>query len=158
MKSLVFNLLVVGALGFLLFDGNPPTSIRGAVDKVAATADQLVDKGRALVDKPAPRPRAKPVPRVTPKPEPVVVTTPVTATPVEQAPPPARPSKVAAAPAPKLDPAVARRRAEVLGELPDSAAMAPKVAPRFMAPRVRRTELNKLAEDMELLFVENVVR
>ena len=39
MKSLVFNLLVVGALSFLLFDGNPPTSIRGAVDKVAATAD-----------------------------------------------------------------------------------------------------------------------
>ena len=35
---------------------------------------------------------------------------------------------------------------------------APAAAPRFMAPRVRRTELHKLAEDMELLFVEKVIR
>jgi hypothetical protein len=91
-------------------------------------ADQLVDKGKVLVGKPTPQPRAKPALPAIPEPEPVVapVTAPVTATPATKAPSPARPSEVAAAPAPKLDPAVARRRAEVLGEDPDSAAKAPR--------------------------------
>ena len=32
MKTLVFNLLVVGALAFMLFDGDPPTSVAAAVE------------------------------------------------------------------------------------------------------------------------------
>ena len=173
MKSLVFNLLVVGALAFLLFDGDPPQSVSAAVDKVAVKTDQLIDKGKALAGKPA-EPRATPAPSVTPKPEPVaapaapveqVAKAPAAGTPLAQppkpvakTPSPAKPAKVAAAPAPKLDPAVARRRAEVLGETPDGAATARDAAPRFMTPRVRRTELHKLAEDMELMFVEKVAR
>jgi hypothetical protein len=77
--------------------------------------------------------------------------------------PRARPSpikltEVAAAPAPKLHPAVAKRRAEVLGEAPGATTMASEPTPEFMAPRVRRSELQRLAEDMELLFVEKAVR
>ncbi len=177
MKTLVFNLLVVGALAFLLFDGDPPTTIRGAVDKVAVKADRLVEQGKALVAKPAAAPRAERTPPVTPTPvaetpvdEPrdqkvVATTTPAPAAPVAkaprsvaQAPRPAKPAEAIDAPARALDPQVARRRAEVLGEAPDGAANAPAAMPEFMAPRVRRTELQKLAEDMELMFVDNVTR
>ena len=175
MKTLVFNLLVVGALAFLLFDGDPPTTIRGAVDKVAVKADQLVEQGKALVAKPAAAPRAQQTPPIadtpvaeTPVDEPrdqkvVATTTPVasvadTPKPVSQAPRPAMPAEAIDAPARALDPQVARRRAEVLGEAPDGAANAPAAMPEFMAPRVRRTELQKLAEDMELMFVDNVTR
>ncbi len=176
MKTLVFNLLVVGALAVLLFDGDPPTSIRGAVDKVAVKADRLVEKGKALVAKPAPQPRAGQTPPVTqtpapvaqtpvdePRDLPVVATTP--AAPVAKAPGPVsqarRPdtlAKAADAPARALDPEIARRRAEVLGEVPDSTAKEPAATTGFMAPGVRRTELQKLAEDMELMFVDNVTR
>ncbi len=177
MKTLVFNLLVVGALAFLLFDGDPPTSLRGAVDKVAVKAGQLVETGKALVAKPAPRagqtPPVTPAPvaqtpadksRDEPRDEPVVATpTPVASVakaprPISQAPRPAKPAKAADAPARALDPEIARRRAEVLGERPDSAASAPVAPTGFMAPRVRRAELQKLAEDMELMFVDNVTR
>ena len=175
MKCLVFNLLVVGALAFLLFDGTPPASVRDAVDKAAAKAGQLVEKGTVLVGKPAQRPEAKPIP--APKSKPVAETpaedtgddksvTTVTKAPVQppvfktppQTPRPAKPATVAAAPAPKLSPAVARRRAEVLGEAPDSAAKPTHTTPAFMAPRTRRAELQRLAEDMELLFVDKAVR
>ncbi len=177
MKTLVFNLLVVGALAVLLFDGDPPTTIRGAVDKVAVKADQLVETGKDLVAKPAAEPRARQTPPVTPTPEPVaqtpvdeprdqpVVATPAPAAsvakapkPVSKTPRPAKPAKAIDAPTRALDPEIARRRAEVLGELPDSAAKEQAATPGFMAPRVRRTELQKLAEDMELMFVDNVTR
>ncbi len=187
MKTLVFNLLVVGALAVLLFDGDPPTTLRGAVDKVAVKADQLVETGKALVAKPAAQPRAGQTPPVTPTPvaqtpvaqtpvdepgdQPVVATkTPAPAAPVAKAPVakapgpvsktprPAKPAKAIDAPARALDPEIARRRAEVLGEVPDGAAKEPAATTGFMAPRVRRTELQKLAENMELMFVENVTR
>ncbi len=163
MKTLVFNLLVVGALAFLLFDGDPPTTIRGAVDKVAVKAGQLVETGKALVAKPAavaetpvdePRDQ-KVVATTTPAPAATVAKAPRS---VAQAPRPTKPAEAIDAPARALDPQVARRRAEVLGEAPDGAANAPAAMPEFMAPRVRRTELQKLAEDMELMFVDNVTR
>ncbi len=139
MRYLVFNLLVVGALAFLLFDGDPPTSVRGAVDKVAVEADRLIAKGKSLVESAK---TERPAP-----PEPVS----------ETAPPAATPSKAIDRPASGLDPAVARRRAEVLGEAPDDGATVAATSD-FMAPGVRRSELNKLAEDMELMFVEKVGR
>ncbi len=162
MRYVMFNLLVVGALAFLLFDGEPPTTVRGAVDKIAVKAEQLVEKGKALVQpteteaEPA-KPETVVVERV---PEPVaapakpvpVAKAPVTETPVAAKPAPKRQAK----PARTLPPDVAKRRAEVLGEAA-VVAEAP-AAPTFMTPRVRRGELAKLAEDMELLFVEKVVR
>ena len=158
MRYVMFNLLVVGALAFLLFDGEPPTTVRGAVDKIAVKAEQLVEKGKAMVQPTEAEP-AKPA-----KPEPVVVERvpePVAA----PAKPVAKVKAPVAAPAPTrvakparpLPPDVAKRRAEVLGEAAEVAAARP-TSPTFMTPRVRRGELAKLAEDMELLFVEKVVR
>ncbi len=158
MKTLVFNLLVVGALAVLLFDGDPPTTIRGAVDKVAVKADQLVKTGKALVAKPA---AVAETPVDEPRDQKVVATTTPAAKaprPVSQAPRPAKPAKAIDAPTRALDPEIARRRAEVLGEVPDSAAKEQAATTGFMAPRVRRSELQKLAEDMELMFVDNVTR
>ncbi len=194
MRYLVFNLLVVGALAFLLFDGDPPKTVRGAVDKVAVEADRLIAKGKALVGKatterpvgrtppvtrtslpksnapaedsrdqsvavvpgngdraikpvPSPGPRAAPVESVADASRPATVS-----------PRPVKPRYANDAPTRALDPAVARRRAEVLGEVPRGAATVSTATAEFMAPRVRRSELNKLAEDMELMFVEKAGR
>ncbi len=179
MRTLVFNLLVVGALAFLLFDGDPPASVRGAVDKVAVNADRLVEQGKALVGKPAAEPQVRRTPPVSRPPGPMATTAvddsgdesvvatppPAPAASVADAPRPAISSprsansrKATDAPARALDPDVARRRAEVLGEVPDSAANAPAATTGFMTPRVRRGELHNLAEDMELMFVEKAGR
>ena len=64
------------------------------------------------------------------------------------------------------DPAVARRRAEVLGAEGLGAeglgevevAASDSAAPEFMTPRERQRELDALAEDMELLFVDKIGR
>lgn len=146
MRYLVFNLLVVGALAFLLFDGDPPTSVRGAVDKVAVEADRLIAKGKSLVE-----------PAKTERPAPPEVPSPTPATPPPATPPPATPPKAVETAPSGLDPAVARRRAEVLGEAPDDGATEAATS-GLMAPGVRRSELNKLAEDMELMFVEKAGR
>jgi biotin carboxyl carrier protein len=161
MRYVMFNLLVVGALAFLLFDGEPPTTVRGAVDKIAVKAEQLVEKGKALVQptetEAEPAKPAKPEPVVVERvPEPVAA--PAKPVPVAKAPvaeTPVTPKRVAK-PARPLPPDVAKRRAEVLGEAA-VVAEAP-AAPTFMTPRVRRGELAKLAEDMELLFVEKMSR
>ena len=71
MKTLVFNLLVVGALAFMLFDGDPPTSVSAAVQKVAVKTEQLVEKGKALMGEPTVRPRVIPTSSPKPTPEPV---------------------------------------------------------------------------------------
>ncbi len=160
MRYVMFNLLVVGALAFLLFDGEPPTTVRGAVDKIAVKAEQLVEKGKAMVQPTEAEPAkpAKPEPVVVERvPEPVAAPAkpvPVAKAPVTETPVAAKPANK---PARTLPPDVAKRRAEVLGEAAVVVAEAP-AAPTFMTPRVRRGELAKLAEDMELLFVEKVVR
>jgi hypothetical protein len=256
MKYLLFNLLVVVALAFLLFDGEPPKTVRGAVNKVAVEADRLVAKGKDLIrsantESPArrtspvttmPQPVttaqaggsrdasvavppdvtdtvSKPVTAavdqvaveadrlvandrdligpaktksparrifpVTPMPQPVTTTQaggsrdasvavppdignratePVTkpavaaSTPGTVSPQPAKPRKVNNVPIRVLDSTVAIRRAEVLGEVPNGAVGAPAATAEFMASHVRRSELHKLAEDMELMFVEKAGR
>jgi biotin carboxyl carrier protein len=159
MRYVMFNLLVVGALAFLLFDGEPPTTVRGAVDKIAVKAEQLVEKGKALVQPTETETEAEPA-----KPEPVVVERvpePVAAKPVPVAKAPVAETPVTpkrvAKPARPLPPDVAKRRAEVLGETAERPVETAS-APTFMTPRVRRGELAKLAEDMELLFVEKMSR
>jgi outer membrane biosynthesis protein TonB len=147
MRYVMFNLLVVGALAFLLFDGNPPTTVRGAVDKIADKAEQMVEKGKALVQPTETEP-AKPETVVVQRvPEPVAA--PAKPEPVAKvkAPVVAPAPKRVAKPARPLPPDVAKRRAEVLGEAAAVVAEAP-AAPTFMTPRVRRGELAKLAEDM----------
>lgn len=156
MRYVMFNLLVVGALAFLLFDGEPPTTVRGAVDKIATKAEQMVENGKALVQPTEAEPAkpAKPEPVVVERvPEPVATKpVPVAKAPVAETPvTPTRANK----PARTLPPEVAKRRAEVLGEAAERPVEA-AAAPTFMTPRVRRGELAKLAEDMELLFVEKM--
>jgi hypothetical protein len=62
----------------------------------------------------------------------------------------------------KKDPAAARRRAEVLGiasapvERNTRVASAVQAKPKFMSPSDRRRELLRLAEDMELQFLDTV--
>jgi pyruvate/2-oxoglutarate dehydrogenase complex dihydrolipoamide acyltransferase (E2) component len=162
MRYLLFNLLVVGALAFLLFDGDPPTSVRGAVDEIAVKADRLVEKGKALVGRTEQERPAEPTAQVErapiAEPEPKPAASAAAKPPASAPPPPAKPRKAAGAPARTLDPYVARRRAEVLGEATGDGATDTTVATEFMAPRVRRGELHKLAEDMELMFVEKVSR
>jgi len=235
MRYLLFNLLIVGALAFLLFDGEPPRTVRGAVDKVIVEADRLLAKGKALIE-PAKTERsagrtspatAKVQPLSTTqaggsrdgsvavpsdvnahatepvtKPAPAALdevaveldqlvakgkaligpeetggsarrTSPVSST--SQTPsapqaggsrdgsvavPPraAKPRKVSDVLIRGLDPAVARRRAEVLGEVRDGTVGGAAATPQFMASRVRRGELHKLVEDMELMFVEKAGR
>ena len=59
---------------------------------------------------------------------------------------------------PVSDPAVLKRRAEVLGEGRIAKADAPHIEGPFMSPRERRRELNQLAQAMELLFAEKLGR
>ena len=56
----------------------------------------------------------------------------------------------------RKDPAAARRRAEVLGE--QKVASSEPAQPKFMTPRERRRELLRLAEDMELRFLDTVIQ
>ena len=158
MRYVMFNLLVVGALAVLLFDGTPPKTIRGAVDKIATKATQMVETGKALVQPT----ETKTEPAKPAKPETVVVERvpePVAAKPVVKVEAPAPVAKAPVAkPAKPLPPEIAKRRAEVLGEAAPTAAVEAPQTPTFMTPRVRRGELAKLAEDMELLFVEKVSR
>ena len=72
------------------------------------------------------------------------------------------PELPAAEPLPTVrDPAVAKRRAEVLGGVA-TAAEAPSVAlaegEQLMSPEQRVRELHALAEEMELLFVDKMAR
>jgi hypothetical protein len=198
MKSLVFNLMVVGALGFLLFDGKPPKSVDEAMDKVTAKTEHLLEKGKKMVGTPAFEPEGvtqtpaqdragdeavavavAPAPARPAAPVAQPVPTPAQATETEAAETKPAPAKtmapvqtvktqvVEAAPAaparaaaamPDLDPAVAKRRAEILGTAPQNSARETEPSRAFMAPPVRRAELQRLAEDMELLFVEKANR
>jgi hypothetical protein len=162
MRYLLFNLLVVGALALLLFDGDPPATVQGAVDKVAIKADRLVEKGKALVGRAEQERAAEPMPpaerAAIAEPEPKPAASAAVNPPAAAPPPPAKPRKAAGAPVRALDPDVARRRAEVLGEATGDGATDTTAATEFMAPGVRRGELHKLAEDMELMFVERVSR
>jgi len=256
MRYLLFNFLIVGALAFMLFDGEAPKTVQDAVDKVAVEADRLLAEGKALI-RPAkaestaqqsspithtqqPESVAKAVgsgyeavavpsdidahaTQSVTKTAPVALdkaaveldqlvakgealvgpaetgrsarrTFPVASMPQTPSAPQAgssrdglvavpldiedratellmkfpsasstpgtallrasKPRKVNDIPIRGLDPAVARRRAVVLGDVPDDAVGAPTATPEFMASRVRRGELHKLAEDMELMFVE----
>jgi len=57
---------------------------------------------------------------------------------------------------PVSDPAVLKRRAEVLGEGPKTEVDVPYIEGPFMSPRERRRELSRLVQDMELLFAEKL--
>jgi len=161
MRFLMFNLVVAAALVYLLRDGGMP-------ERVLQSVAMVKDGVHSLAAEPAPAADAKAA---------SVSSTPA-ATETAAAPPPAGPAPAApkatppAAPAvsasltprpedllPTDDPAVRQRRAEVLGTAGPEAAPATMAAdPAFMAPQLRRRELQVLSEEMELLFSELISR
>lgn len=174
MKFLLFNVAVIAALVFLF---NPDKAdFRALADRAYETVGIARDGAEQVMEKVAEKTEAAPKKRVAepaqkkPEPKPVApapkkqaiaiapvpieeatpaVTAYKAAVPVKTAPP------VAAAAEPKLDPAVAQRRAEVLGL--DAPAAGP-AEERLMSPDQRRRELFSLAEEMELFYVKRLNR
>ncbi len=185
MFNLAFNVLVLLALVYLVAGGQPSREIRdGAVQAVEAartivplprpagetpSAETASAKGSAAeAPRPAPKPATPPAaaeagsdkPVTPPAPAPVV-------TPPEL--PPAQdvaervarpPVTVAASRAAEIpvDPAVARRRAEVLADGPVPLAAHATGRPAFMTPAERVRELQRLAEEMEIVFTDRLAR
>lgn len=181
MKFLFFNLAVVAALVFLFNPDradlrawadrayeaiglakeaaetavNPPKP--AAVAKAApaqeknppvAETPKVAAEPAALVAAPAPEPKA-PAPKPTaPKKRAVAEVAPAAPVPTDRI-------AVQTAPEPALDPAVAKRRAEVLGL--DAPAAGP-AEETLMSPEQRRRELFSLAEEMELFYVKRLSR
>ena len=167
MKFLVFNLVVVAALVYLLSDGSfGPAEPGSVLDHAQRAAGAITDKGRDLAhetgvgvleraadagDDPWAAPELS---------DSEIAPEPMFEAPIEIE---ARPIRTVPD-APVLvderieDPAIARRRAEVLGEVEIAASDGAAESLRFMTPRERQRELDALAEDMELLFVDKVGR
>jgi hypothetical protein len=121
--------------------------------KIAAVAPALEVKIPAKIEAPA---KAVPIAPVLPKKQ--VVSAPPA--PPAVVPPSALPSRKKAGGAPSiLDPAVAKRRAEVLNDnpTPDPTPVLKK-GDRLMSASDRRRELLALAEEMELLYAKSVSR
>ncbi len=180
MKFLAFNLLAAMALVYL-FSGSDGPSVEGALERASETAQTLVDKGRQAVsgtaDSKAPEPKpepvaaaepevvveAKPEPKREPKseiePEPVAPVAPVAPAPAAPVPSMAELAKLL-----PVDQAVAKRRAEVMAAAaPAPARAAPHTSKSageqvFMSREERQRELHRLAQEMELMFVDKVVK
>jgi len=176
MRFLLFNLIVAGALVYLLSDGGLSERVR---QSLALVGDRL---GTAPAAAPA-APTAVPAPRATATPAPAPRSEPlaeqaVAAAAADPADAPAAPVVEATAPpapvasetaastptpvtpaatelVPTSDPAVQRRRAEVLGTAPAETAATTE---GFMSPQLRRRELQVLSEEMELLFSQLIAR
>lgn len=171
MKFIFFNLAVVAAL-FYLFQAErsdfraAADRAYDAVDNVQALAKDAARQGSRLLKEPetpaadpgkedAPIPGTAEVPPAPP-PAPAVVSVPAEKTPpITDAEPPATDATATASPL-LADPAVARRRAEVLGSVDGQPALAEGTA--LMAPEERRRQLFSLAENMEFMFVKRVSR
>lgn len=175
MKFIFFNLAVVAAL-FYLFQADR-SDFRAAADRAYDAVDEVqalakdvaknaTRQGSRLLkehETPAADPREwnTPIPGTAeappaPPPAPAVVSVPAVSTETE---PPATDAAATASPL-LADPAVARRRAEVLGSGDGQPALAPALVEgtALMAPEERRRQLFSLAEDMEFMFVKRVSR
>ncbi len=171
MKFLIFNLTVAAALFYLVTaDRAEFQAAAGRVHDVAgeikSMAEDAVDKGRKVLDEKTSR--AEPAPAMMP-----VETAekqPQARTPAEPPPPaPEAAPEIAVAKAPVAaapvavaivtDPAVAKRRDEILGGVAaEEPGFALKEGARMMTPAQRRRELFNLAEEMELLYARTVSR
>ncbi|MBT3700510.1 MAG: hypothetical protein HOE62_04425 [Alphaproteobacteria bacterium] len=136
-----------------------------------ALAPKAAKEAKVAVVKPAPMPLASAPLKAAKAPTPIAKPAMVRQAPapkgqeVEVAAAPEIPARSAvqidadkAASVARKDPAAARRRAEVLGEVTGEQEVAANepAQPKFMTPRERRRELLRLAEDMELRFLDTV--
>ncbi len=160
MKFLLFNLVVVAALGYLLSDGSfGPAAPGSALDHAQRAAGAIVERGRDLASEPAAESTWEtPEPMAAPEVAPVIAADAPIEIEIEPRPIHTVPEVPALAEESFEDPAVAQRRAEVLGEVEIAASGGAVEAPRFMTPGERQRELDALAEDMELLFVDKIGR
>jgi len=166
MKFLLFNVVVAASLGYLLLGDSRNDTVAPVIAQIEARVKAVTSNAVDVVKS---DPIAQPEPIVEekiaePVAPPVVVAQKVVPearrapAPIHQEvsvariTPPTVPTtkadKIAAA-----DPAVAQRRAEVLGEGPTADQAE---TPQFMTPAERRKELARLAEDMELRYLEKV--
>jgi len=179
MKFLLFNVVVAASLGYLLLGEDRNATVAPILSKIEAMTSVAVETATAAVadqkpvlplevDKVKP---AKVEATMIEAGKPVSAAPEKPAMPARRAPPPIN-QDVAVAPAPPLapqtpaaptgeakkiasaDPAAAQRRAEVLGDA--SSVADPAETPQFMTPTERRRELARLAEDMELHFLDKV--
>ena len=185
MKFLLFNLAVAAALVFLFTaDRGDVQKIAGQVHDAAGDlkvyANKALNSGQDRLDRGAVKagPRAEPAPvdidRHEESPLNAPPPRPLAPSVAAQPEPPLSPQLARNLPAmpeigsetdPKtswaaftdLDPAVAKRRKEVLDGI-DSADAAPtlKEGTRLMSPSERRKELLSLAEEMELLYARSI--
>ena len=164
MKFFVFNLVVVGALVYLLGDGSfGPAEPGSVLDQAQRLAGAITDQGRdlardagvGLLDR-----EADADPWSAPEfADSEIAPAPTLQAPAEIEPRPASLEAQAIAEAVAIDdPSIARRRAEVLGEVEIAASDGAAEPLGFMTPRERQRELDALAEDMELLFADKVGR
>ncbi len=160
MKFLLFNLVVVAALGYLLSDGSfGPAAPGSALDHAQRAAGAIVERGRDLAsDSVAETPLETPEPIAAPERAPEIAAEAPIEIEIEPRPIHTVPEVPTLEDEPFEDPAVARRRAEVLGEVEIAASDGAVEAPQFMTPGERQRELDALAEDMELLFVDKIGR
>jgi hypothetical protein len=181
MKFLTFNIVVAAALAYLVLGDKAEIRDTDVVSKLTASAEAAWIKAQDAVDattKVVSAPASEPVQKVQvapvpmPEAEPVAKAAPVVrrapapkGQEVEVANVPEVPAKSAvqideekAAKVARSDPAAARRRAEVLGEqtIETSEPEVETAGAKFMTPRERRRELLRLAEDMELRFLDTV--
>jgi hypothetical protein len=160
MKFLLFNLTVAGALVYL-FGAEPVTNV--VTDGIAAVAGYVgwasdtdppparPERPLATISNPVKEPPEQAVPPVamqpagpaSPAPEPVIEAMPPIADVVE-----VRTLPVRAVPPP----------ASVESGNRTAAAGVTEAAPKFMSPKERWRELNRLARDMELMFADKVTR
>jgi len=167
MNFLLFNVVVAASLGYLLLGDNRRDTVAPVIaqieDRVKSATSSAVEVVKSapiaqhepIIEAKVAEPVAptaivaqKAVPEARRAPAPVNQEVSV-ATVAPPAVPTTRAEKIAAA-----DPSVAKRRAEVLGDGPTAADQAE--TPQFMTPAERRKELARLAEDMELRYLEKV--
>ena len=184
MKFLLFNLVVVAALIYIITgDGErthmgptvsevvreASTEIRHAVSAIDQKVDQLTD-GRASARDDDFGNSSLSTPETVPTdPATLADETPIRSIPVDAPSAPIKPDAFGASPGsegqheitemedrvPVDDPAIARRRAEVLRTMPSSnPALIDE--PSFMSARERERELHRLIEDMELTFADKL--
>jgi hypothetical protein len=175
MRFLIFNLVVVGALFYLFAGGQPfgEADSNGMLGKVRGLVEKTVISGReataAAVGKVTGDTKTRTIPQTTPQtthgpklaarlPEnliPPAIQVPAIQVPVRKAVPP-RMAKLAAPTPPAIkDPAVRKRRDEVMATGPIASVSRQQ---KFMTPRQRRRELHALSEEMELLFASTRAR
>ena len=177
MRFLMFNLVVSGALVYLLIgeeyrtvvveemmmraSDSVVTVVEDTVKMIETSAttdgqDQIAD---VMPVEPEEMPRAREVITHTPQQDEFNVGSHATPSAIDREPAPLISGLSVDQPLPRIDdPSVIKRRDEVLGFVSIAEEAPQPDAPAFMTAQERQKELHTLAEEMELLFATTVVQ